>query len=51
LKKLLRIMTSSIAKASADRFKTHTYLIVLLALLAHVACFAVLFTQIDARYQ
>eukprot|EP00775_Hariotina_reticulata_P009112 gene9112-9281_t len=51
LKKLIRMMTSSVARASADRFKIHTYLLVLVAMLAHVACFAVLFTQIDARYQ
>lgn len=51
LKKLNRLMTSTAAQVATDRFRKHTYFLVLTLMVAHVVCFVVLMTQIDARYQ
>eukprot|EP00775_Hariotina_reticulata_P003515 gene3515-3785_t len=51
LKKLTRMMTSTAANMAAVRFKNHTYMLALLILGAHVLCFAILYSQIDARFQ
>jgi hypothetical protein len=51
LKKLTRMMTSTAANLAAVRFKNHTYLLTLLITGAHILCFAILYSQVDARYQ
>lgn len=51
LKKLNRMMTSSVAQQAAERFKRHTLLLTGLITLTHVVCFVVLVTQINARYE
>eukprot|EP00775_Hariotina_reticulata_P001355 gene1355-1696_t len=51
LKKLTRMMTSTAANMAAARFKKHTYMLTLLILGAHILCFAILYSQVDARFQ
>lgn len=51
LKKLNRMMTSSLAQKDAERYRRHTYLLTALVTVAHVVCFVVLITQINARYE
>lgn len=51
LKKLNRMMTSSVAQAAAERFKRHTLMLTGLLTIVHVVCFVVLITQINARYE
>jgi hypothetical protein len=51
LKKLNRMMTSSVAQQAADRFRRHTLLLTGLIAVVHVVCFVVLITQIDARFE
>jgi hypothetical protein len=51
LKKLNRVMTCSAAQTASERFKKHTLLLVLTITLAHVLCFVILVTQVNARYQ
>lgn len=51
LKKLKRMMTGSLAQVAAERFRKHTYLVVLLLIAAHTTCFGVLVTNIVSRYE
>jgi uncharacterized membrane protein len=51
LKKLNRMMTSSLAQQAAERYRKHTYLITALITVVHVVCFVVLITQINARFE
>jgi uncharacterized protein YpmS len=43
-------MASSIAQAAANQWKRYTLLLLAVLLAAHVACFAVTVTQLDARH-
>jgi hypothetical protein len=45
------MMTSTAAQLATDRWRRHTYLATLVIVVAHVICFVVLLTQINARYQ
>lgn len=51
LKNLNRMMTSPAAQSATDRFKRHTWLIVLVVFVVHIACFATFVVQITDRYQ
>lgn len=51
LKKLMRMMTSTTAQLASARFNRHTYVLTLILMAAHVVCFVVLLTQVNARYQ
>jgi hypothetical protein len=51
LKKLNRMMTSSAAQTATERFRKHTLYLVLAILVAHVVCFVILMTGINARYE
>eukprot|EP00883_Tetradesmus_obliquus_P002715 jgi/Sobl393_1/12921/SZX78204.1 len=51
LKKLNRMMTSTAAQLATDRWRRHTYMATAVIVVAHVICFVVLLTQINARYQ
>lgn len=51
LKKLNRMMTSTAAQLATDRWRRHTYMATAAIVVAHVICFVVLLTQINARYQ
>ena len=51
LKKLNRMMTSSVAQQAAERYRRHTYLLTAAITITHVVCFVVLVTQISARFE
>jgi hypothetical protein len=51
LKKLNRMMTSSLAQQAAERYRKHTYLLTAVVTVVHVICFVVLITQINSRYE
>lgn len=51
LKKLVRMMTSRTAHTATESFRKTTWLVVLGLTLAHVLCFVILTTQIQARYE
>jgi type VI protein secretion system component VasF len=51
LKKLVRLLTGSAAQSTTLRFYQHTWVLVLLAIVAHVACFIALTLEINSRYE
>lgn len=50
LKKVSQMLASSIAQAATISWKQRTLYLLGVILVAHVACFAVIVTQIGARY-
>lgn len=50
LKKLSRMFSSSLAQAATNQWKKHTVVLLVVALVAHIVCFAVISTQLDARH-
>jgi hypothetical protein len=50
LKKLSRMLTSSIAQSATNTWKRHTLYLLAIIVVAHIACFAVVSTQLDARH-
>jgi predicted Co/Zn/Cd cation transporter (cation efflux family) len=50
LKKLSRMFSSGIAQAATNQWKHHTLFLLAIILIAHIACFAVVTTQLDARH-
>jgi hypothetical protein len=51
LRKLSRMMTSRLAQTATEAFREHTWGVLALLVVAHVACFAVLVIQVTSRYQ
>jgi hypothetical protein len=51
LKKLNRMLQSSIAQAATDKWRRRTVGLLAVILVVHIVCFAVLTTQIDRRYK
>ncbi len=50
LKKVWRMLASSIAQAATNSWKYRTLYVLGIILVAHVACFAVIVTQINSRH-
>lgn len=50
LKKLTRLFTCSAAQSATIRFRERTWLLTFIILAAHLCAFAVLVSQIEARY-
>jgi len=48
LKKLTRMLTSKAAQTATDRFRSHTWALIAVLMVAHVACFGVLMYQVSA---
>lgn len=51
LKKLNRMVQSSMAQQDSTNWRRHTLFLVGIVLVAHVVCFAVTTMQVDARYK
>jgi formate hydrogenlyase subunit 4 len=47
----VRLLTGSAAQSTTLRFYQHTWVLVLLAIVAHVACFIALTLEINSRYE
>jgi hypothetical protein len=47
----VRLLTGSAAQSTTLRFYQHTWVLVLVVLAAHVACFAALTVQVNSRYE
>lgn len=45
------MMTCTAAQSASERFRKHTWALVMAVLTAHLVCFAVLVTQVNSRYQ
>jgi hypothetical protein len=45
----MRMLSSGIAQAATDRWKRHTLFVLATILLAHIVCYAVISSQLDAR--
>jgi len=50
LKKISRMMASSIAQGATNQWRQRTLFLLGTILVAHIACFAVVTTQLDARH-
>jgi len=50
LKKISRMMASSIAQGATNQWKQRTLFLLAVIAAAHIACFAVITTQLDARH-
>jgi hypothetical protein len=50
LKKLSRMLLSSMAQAATNQWKRHTVFLLFILVAAHVVCFAMMSTQIEARH-
>ena len=50
IKKLQRMLVSSVAQAATNAWRFNTLVLLAVVLAAHIACFAVITTQLEARH-
>lgn len=51
LKKLRHLLAGSGANAAGEKYRKHTYILLLVVAAAHIAFFAVMYQDISAKYQ